>query len=149
MRDHSLKIIIAVAAVILSACASVGQRANFASPSDGAILAALGQPYKAAVSEGIYYELDSGDPIRAAADGVVAFARVWSPVGTMIAVDHTRNVYSFYSGRITLKVEEGETVTKGQIIAAGASAGDEKPVLSFEIRKNGEALDPGKLIAGF
>lgn len=149
MRDRSLKIIIALSALMLAACASVEHRANLASPSDGVVLAAFGQPYKAGVSEGIYYELEPGDPIRAAAKGIVVFARVWSPVGIMIVIDHAEGVHSFYSGRIALKAEEGDTVAKGRIIAVGASAGDEKPVFSFEIRKNGEALDPDKLIAGY
>lgn len=149
MRDRSSNVIIALAALMLAACASVEHRSDFSAPSDGAVLAAFGQPYNATVSQGIYYELKHGDPIRAAAKGIVVFARVWSPVGTMIVVDHTEGVHSFYSGRIALKAEEGDAVAKGRIIAVGASAGDEKPVLTFEIRRNGEALDPGKLIAGY
>nr|WP_281721216.1 peptidoglycan DD-metalloendopeptidase family protein [Nitrosomonas nitrosa] len=148
MRDRSLKCIITLAALMLAACASIEQEANLVTPSDGTVLAAFGQPYNTGASEGIYYELESGDPIRAAAQGVVIFARDWSPVGTMIVIDHTEGVHSFYSGRISLKAAEGDTVAKGQIIASGASAGDEKPVLSFEIRRKGEALDPGSLIAG-
>lgn len=149
MRDRSFNVIIGLAALMLAACASVEHRVNFAAPLDGAVLADFGQPYNAGVSDGIYYELETGDPIRAAAKGIVIFARVWSPVGAMIVIDHAEGVHSFYAGRISLKAEEGDAVAEGQIIAVGAAAGDEMPVLSFEIRKNGKALDPGNLIAGF
>lgn len=149
MRDRSLNIITLLAAVILSACASIEHRADFASPSDGAILAAFGQPYGAAVSEGIYFGLEAGAPIRASANGKVIFARAWSPVGAMIIVDHTHGLYTFYSGKIIFTVEEAEAVAKGQTIATGAPAEGENPALSFEIRRDGKPLDPGKLIAGF
>jgi len=101
------------------------------------------------VSEGFRYAAKPGDPVRASADGVIAFAKSWSPVGDMIVIDHGDGLHSLYWGPISFEVTAGDTVTGGQTIAHAVTPNDgQEPVLSFEIRKNGAPLDPARLLAG-
>ncbi len=136
-------------AAALAACATAKQETVFAAPSRGAIIASFGRPIAGAKGEGLRFAVKPGDPVRASADGVIAFAGFWSPIGDMIVIDHGDGLHSLYWGPISFEVDTGNTVTGGQTIAhATVPSDNQEPVMSFEIRRNGVALDPTKLLAG-
>lgn len=85
-----------------------------------------------------------GADIIASDTGVVTFSG-WDDAGygLMIIIDHLNGYQTMYSHCDELYVEEGETVSQGDVIAAvgctGMSTGDH---LHFEIWEDGTAVDP-------
>lgn len=88
-----------------------------------------------------------GTPILAADSGVVVFAGWNSGYGKMLIIDHGSDVSTVYGHTSLIKVDQGQTVTKGQVIALVGSTGlSTGPHLHFEIRKNGVTDDPLKYL---
>ena len=85
----------------------------------------------------------TGTIIRASGDGVVNFAGWRDAYGRMVIIDHGYGMVSRYAHASRLLVEEGERVTRGQIIArVGATGRTTGPHLHYEIHKNGVAVNP-------
>ncbi len=84
--------------------------------------------------------------MRAAAGGRVIYRGSGLPgYGELIIVKHNPAYLSAYAHNATLLVKKGQTVRKGQIIATmGRSSG--RPLLHFEIRRYGTAVDPLKYL---
>ncbi len=93
--------------------------------------------------DGIDIANDVGTKIVAAADGKVIFAG-WQPVyGRTVMIDHGYGLVTKYSHNSALLVEEGDMVTKGQVIAHMGSTGRSTgPHLHFTIFKGDETIDP-------
>jgi len=96
-----------------------------------------------------------GNPIVAAADGTVIIAS--APVagqntggtnyGNYIVIDHGGGVATLYGHCKDLYVSVGDTVTAGQKIAGCGSTGTSTGAhLHFEVRVNGERVDPAAYI---
>ncbi|MCK4813924.1 MAG: M23 family metallopeptidase [Candidatus Marinimicrobia bacterium] len=88
-----------------------------------------------------------GDPIRAAAAGLVVFSG-WTPeLGNMVVISHSHDYITVYGHNDRLNVQERQRVKKGDLIAllgdTGYSMG---PHLHFEIWHKGQALDPQNVI---
>jgi len=84
-----------------------------------------------------------GVPIHAAADGVVIYAGWYGGYGNAVVLDHGSGLSTVYAHCSIIYVHKGETVTKGQVLAAVGSTGNANgPHLHFEIRENGTAIDP-------
>ncbi len=97
--------------------------------------------------EGIDFAAPEGTPIRAARDGVVEFAGVRGGYGNTVVVDHGDGTKSLYAHASVLNVREGQRVRKGAEIAQVGSTGHSTgPHLHFEVRRNGEAVDPTSLL---
>ncbi len=86
-------------------------------------------------------------PIRAIADGYVVFAGTYGSYGRLIVIRHNDKVTSHYGHCQKLNVEVGQRIAAGRIIGTvGSSGAATGPHLHFEIRLDGKALDPFKLI---
>ena len=85
----------------------------------------------------------TGTAVHAVYHGRVAFAD-WLPgLGLLIIVDHGGGYMSLYGHNEALLKESGEWVSPGDDIAqVGDSGGQAEPGLYFEIRHDGEPLDP-------
>ncbi len=89
-----------------------------------------------------------GTPIKAAADGIVTFAGVKKGYGNVVIVTHDDGTETFYAHASRLFVEEGQTVKAGTTIAAVGSTGKSTgPHLHFEVRENGQPVDPSKFLS--
>jgi len=67
--------------------------------------------------------------------------------GYLIIIDHQNGYETYYGHCSSLLVSEGESVLKGQTIARVGSTGNSTgPHLHFEIRKNGELLNPESFV---
>jgi lipoprotein NlpD len=66
--------------------------------------------------------------------------------GRLIIVKHNDNYLSAYGHNQALLVSEGDRVTKVQKIAAMGLASDGRPMLHFEIRRDGKPVDPLRLL---
>jgi septal ring factor EnvC (AmiA/AmiB activator) len=66
-------------------------------------------------------------------------------LGLLIIVDHGDNYMSLYGHNQSLFKQVGEWVDAGERIAAvGNSGGNSQPGLYFEIRKQGNPINPAK-----
>lgn len=87
--------------------------------------------------------------IRAIGDGVVVFADPYSGYGNLVVVQHEGGITSHYGHCSKIHVSPGARVTAGEIIATvgrtGLATGHH---LHFEIRRQGEPLDPEQIFPG-
>ncbi|MGJ5676410.1 MAG: murein hydrolase activator EnvC family protein [Nostochopsis sp.] len=84
-----------------------------------------------------------GSTIRAADSGTVIFAGWYGGYGNAAIIDHGNGISTLYGHTSQLYVSEGQTVKRGQAIAAVGSTGlSTGPHLHFEVRKNGTPVDP-------
>ena len=96
-----------------------------------------------AFHEGLDFSADVGTPIRAAADGIVIAAELTPGYGNMVKIDHGSGLETRYAHASKLLVKAGERVVKGQEVAeVGTTGRSTGPHLHYEIRLNGNALDP-------
>ncbi len=96
-----------------------------------------------AFHEGLDFQANSGEPILAAADGIVITAEQTPDYGNLVKVNHGSGLETRYAHASKLMVKVGERVVKGQVVALVGSTGRSTgPHLHYEIRLNGNALDP-------
>lgn len=92
---------------------------------------------------GVDFAAASGTPILAAYDGTVVGAAYNSSMGNYVMLNHGDGLYTIYMHASSLNVSQGQTVTKGQQIAAVGSTGRSTgPHLHFSVRLNGEYVNP-------
>lgn len=87
-----------------------------------------------------------GQPVRAAADGVVVYAGRGLPqYGALVIIKHDEHYLSAYGHNRALLVREGQRVKAGQRIASMGEQGG-RALLHFEIRYDGRPRDPLRLL---
>lgn len=92
---------------------------------------------------GVDMSAPTGTAILAAYDGDVIAAAYSSSMGNYIMIDHGSGLYTIYMHCSALYVSKGQTVTKGQNIAAVGSTGRSTgPHLHFSVRLNGSYVSP-------
>lgn len=92
---------------------------------------------------GVDMSAPAGTAILAAYDGDVIAAAYSSSMGNYIMIDHGSGLYTIYMHCSALYVSKGQTVTKGQNIAAVGSTGRSTgPHLHFSVRLNGSYVSP-------
>ena len=90
---------------------------------------------------------DLGTPIVAAADGKVIYSSQLSSYGNLVIIQHNDQYLTAYAHNQVILVKEGVQVKRGQRIALmGNTGGASKVALHFELRKNGQAIDPAPYI---
>ncbi len=117
---------------------------RFQWPIDGPILARFGPLAPGKVNDGINIGVAAGTPIRATADGVVAYAGDQIGVyGGLVLINHGDGWVSAYGHAERLDVQRGQAVKAGDIIAiAGATGQVQVPQLHFQLRKGRVPVDP-------
>ena len=84
-----------------------------------------------------------GTPIKVVADGTVTFARYNGSYGYLVKVNHGNGVETWYAHTSKMYVTVGQEVKAGDVIALVGSTGNSTgPHLHFEIRINGEHVNP-------
>ena len=92
---------------------------------------------------GIDIAANNGTPVKAAASGQVVYAgNGLRGYGNLIIIKHNATYFSAYAHSRKLLVAEGHRVKRGQKIAEVGSTGTNRDKLHFEIRKNGDSVDP-------
>jgi murein DD-endopeptidase MepM/ murein hydrolase activator NlpD len=93
--------------------------------------------------EGIDLGASYGTPISAAAAGVVIYAGWEGGYGNLVVIDHGGGLATAYGHQSQIAVATGQSVAQGQIIGYVGSTGHSTgPHLHFEVRVNGQAVDP-------
>jgi murein DD-endopeptidase MepM/ murein hydrolase activator NlpD len=90
-----------------------------------------------------------GTPVKAAADGIVAYAGgEMKSYGNLVLIVHHNDWVTAYGFASRLLVKRGDKVRQGETVAlSGASPVTGSPLLHFEIRKTGRAVDAFRLLS--
>jgi lipoprotein NlpD len=92
---------------------------------------------------GIEIAGNSGEPVRAAAGGVVVYSgNGLVGYGELVIIKHSDSYLSAYGHNRKRLVKEGQHVSAGQQIAEMGSTGASRNELQFQIRKDGNPVDP-------
>ena len=92
---------------------------------------------------GVLINGQSGQSIHAAAPGSVVYAGSGLiGYGKLIILKHNETYLSAYGYSESLLVREGDAISQGQKIATMGEGPERKPRLHFEIRRNGQPIDP-------
>ena len=95
-------------------------------------------------SSGVLIGAPAGSTITAVADGTVVFSDWMTGYGMILIVDHGNGYMSLYAHNDTLLRDAGAAVKKGDAVAkVGNSGGQGVTALYFELRRNGQPVDPG------
>jgi lipoprotein NlpD len=110
-------------------------------PHVGTVIASFSSSGK--VNKGIDIAGNAGDSVRSSAAGNVVYAGSGLlGYGNLIIINHNEHYLSAYAHNRRILVKEGEDVKAGQAIAELGSSGADRTKLHFEIRKNGDPVNP-------
>jgi murein DD-endopeptidase MepM/ murein hydrolase activator NlpD len=119
---------------------------SFRWPVQGRIISEFGTKADGGHNDGINVAVPVGTPVKAAENGVVAYAGdELKGYGNLVLVRHANNWVSAYAHNEEILVKRGDQVRRGQIIAkAGRTGQVNQPQLHFELRKGSRPVDPTK-----
>ncbi len=134
----------------VKAAEPVGGAAGFRWPVRGRVIAGFGPKANGLQNDGINVAVPEGTPVKAAEDGVVAYAgNELKGYGNLVLVRHSNGFVTAYAHASELLVKRGDTVKRGQVIAkSGQSGSVTAPQLHFEIRKGATPVDPSQYLNG-
>jgi lipoprotein NlpD len=94
-------------------------------------------------NKGIDIATEFGRSVKAAASGKVVYSgQGLLGYGKLLIIKHNEGFLTAYGNNSKLLVREGQRVESGRIIAEAGKGPGNKAVLHFEIRKNGEPVNP-------
>ena len=127
-----------------------GAMPSFRWPVRGRVIAGFGSKPNGAQNDGINLAVPEWTPIKAADDGVVAYAgNELKGYGNLVLIRHSNGYVSAYAHAKELLVKRGDTIKRGQVIAhAGQTGNVTSPQLHFEIRKGSTPVDPTQFLGG-
>jgi murein DD-endopeptidase MepM/ murein hydrolase activator NlpD len=127
-----------------------GAMPAFRWPVRGRVIAGFGNKPNGTQNDGINLAVPEGTPIKAADDGVVAYAgNELKGYGNLVLIRHTNGFVSAYAHASEIMVKRGDTIKRGQVIAhAGQTGNVTSPQLHFEIRKGSTPVDPTQYLGG-
>jgi murein DD-endopeptidase MepM/ murein hydrolase activator NlpD len=122
---------------------------GFLWPVKGRVVSRFGAKAKGLHNDGINIATRRGVLVRAADNGVVAYAgNELRGFGNLLLIKHSGGWVTAYAHNQVLLVKRGQTIKKGQSIARVGSTGTvNKPQLHFELRKGKLAVDPQKYLS--
>lgn len=118
-------------------------------PVTGTISSRYGVSSKIRVSThtGLDIAATTGTPIKVVADGTITLAAYSGSYGYLVKVDHGNGVETWYGHTSKMLVKDGQKVKAGDTIALVGSTGNSTgPHLHFEVRINGEHVNPQKYL---
>jgi len=122
-------------------------KGKLALPVKGIITNKFGvpRPDSRVVWKGLFVRAGESQPVKCVAAGRVVFADWLRGFGNLLIIDHGSGYMSLYGNNETLLKQVGDTLHGGDNIASvGNSGGNEESGLYFELRHEGNALDPLK-----
>jgi murein DD-endopeptidase MepM/ murein hydrolase activator NlpD len=127
-----------------------GELPSFGWPVRGRIIAGFGPKPNGLQNDGINLAVPEGTPIKAAEDGVVAYAgNELKGYGNLVLIRHSNGFVTAYAHAGEILVKRGEAVKRGQVIARSGQTGNvASPQLHFEIRKGATPVDPAQYLSG-
>jgi septal ring factor EnvC (AmiA/AmiB activator) len=106
------------------------------------------RPDSTVLWKGLFLRAAASQSVKAVAAGRVVFADWLRGFGNLLIVDHGDGYMSLYGNNETLLKQAGDTLRGGDTIAAvGNSGGNEESGLYFELRHEGNPIDPMKWVS--
>ena len=129
---------------------ATGAIPTFRWPVRGRVIAGFGPKPNGQQNDGINLAVPEGTSVKAAEDGVVAYAgNELKGYGNLVLVRHSNGYVTAYAHASELMVKKGDSIKRGQIIAkAGQTGSVNAPQLHFEIRKGSTPVDPTQYLSG-
>lgn len=119
---------------------------DYAHPFEGHVTSDFG-PRGRRFHMGIDIDLETGDSVRCAFEGVVRIARRSSTYGNVVMVRHKNGLETIYAHLSRIDVEIGQRVDAGTLLGLGGNTGRSRGShLHFEVRYKGMAIDPNLVI---
>lgn len=119
------------------------QRGRLPWPVSGKLLKQYGSPKLDGRWNGVLISASEGHPVRAVANGKIVYSGWLRGYGMMTIINHGSGVMSIYAFNQSLYKRVGDRVKSGDMIATvGQSGGQATPGLYFEIRQQGNPIDP-------
>jgi lipoprotein NlpD len=116
-------------------------------PLTGKIIAKFDENVEGSPSKGIDVAAKEGDPVRAAADGVVFYVgSALRGYGNLVILKHSGDLTSVYAHNRKILVSKDQAVKRGEVVAEAGKTGTSTPRLHFEIRRDGRPLDPQQFL---
>lgn len=113
-------------------------------PVTGSILYRFGESINKQLSwKGLVIKTPEGTAVRAIAPGKVIMANWLEGYGFIVAIDHGKGDMTLYGYNQLLAVKVGKIINQGDVVAyAGDTGGQATPSVYFEIRRDGQPLNP-------
>ncbi|MGV8981211.1 peptidoglycan DD-metalloendopeptidase family protein [Clostridium sp.] len=112
------------------------------SPSRGSISSSFGMRW-GKMHKGIDIAANYGATINAVLDGTISYAAWEDGYGNVIKINDGNGIETIYAHCSTITVKKDEVVKTGEKIGEVGSTGNSTgPHVHFEVRKNGEAINP-------
>jgi murein DD-endopeptidase MepM/ murein hydrolase activator NlpD len=129
---------------------SLGGSPQFRWPVRGRVISGYGPKANGQHNDGINLAVPEGTEVKAAEDGVVAYAgNELKGYGNLVLLRHSDGWMTAYAHNSQLLVKRGDSVKRGQNVArAGQTGGVASPQVHFEIRKGSTPVDPTQYLAG-
>jgi murein DD-endopeptidase MepM/ murein hydrolase activator NlpD len=133
-----------------AAKAAEGNAPSFRWPVKARVIAGFGPKTNGQQNDGINLAVPEGTPVKAAEDGVVAYAgNELKGYGNLVLIRHSNGYVTAYAHAKELMVKRGDTIKRGQVVAKSGQTGNvEGPQLHFEIRKGPAPMDPLPMLSG-
>jgi len=134
----------------LKAGEATGALPTFRWPVRGKVITSYGAKTDGKANDGINLAVPEGTPVKAAEDGVVAYAgNELKGYGNLVLVRHSNGYVTAYAHASELLVKRGDSIKRGQVIAKSGQSGEvASPQLHFEIRKGSNPVDPLQFLNG-
>jgi murein DD-endopeptidase MepM/ murein hydrolase activator NlpD len=122
---------------------------SFRWPVQGRIISGFGTKPDGGHNDGINVAVPEGTSVKAAENGVVAYAGdELKGYGNLVLIRHSNNWVSAYAHNDEILVHRGDQVRRGQVIAKAGNTGQvSQPQLHFELRKGSRPVDPTKYMS--
>ncbi len=129
---------------------ATGSIPSFRWPVRGRIVTSFGPKTNGQQNDGINLSVPEGTPVKAAEDGVVAYAgNELKGYGNLVLVRHSGGYVTAYAHASQLMVKRGDRIKRGQVIAKSGQTGNvSSPQLHFEIRKGAAPVNPMQYLNG-
>ncbi|KLU14241.1 MULTISPECIES: murein hydrolase activator EnvC [Xenorhabdus] len=113
-------------------------------PVRGRVIHSFGEAIQGELRwKGVVISAAEGTEVRAISDGRVLLADWLQGYGLIVVIEHGKGDMSIYGYNQSTLVSVGQQVRAGQPIAlVGSSGGQQQPSLYFEIRRQGQAVNP-------
>jgi murein DD-endopeptidase MepM/ murein hydrolase activator NlpD len=136
--------------VPVKASEATGALPTFRWPVRGKVITSYGAKTNGKSNDGINLAVPEGTPVKAAEDGVVAYAgNELKGYGNLVLVRHSNGYVTAYAHASELMVKRGDNIKRGQVIAKSGQSGEVgSPQLHFEIRKGSSPVDPLQFLNG-
>lgn len=120
---------------------------GFAMPVNNIVTSNFGWR-KGRAHNGIDIDLNTGDTVVSAFDGVVRMSKYYYGYGNMVVVRHPNGLETLYGHLSKVLVEPGQSLKAGEVLGLGGNTGHSfGSHLHFEIRFMGQPIDPSKFIS--